>query len=57
MPTETNNANSGGGVTIVKKPIPKKYQTFSFRRLLARGSSRGVERGVRRQGVSGSNSC
>ena len=37
MPTETNNANSGGGVTIVKKPIPRKYQTFSFRRLLQGG--------------------
>ena len=41
MPTKTNNANSGGGVTIVKKPIPKKYQTFSFRRLLGRGSYSG----------------
>ena len=30
----TSNAGGGGGVTIVKKPIPRKYQTFSFRRLL-----------------------
>ena len=37
MPTtENTTSNAGGGVTIVKKPIPRKYQTFSFRRLLGR---------------------
>ena len=48
MPTTDNTTSNagGGGVTIVKKPIPKKYQTFSFRRLLIwwRYPSRG-ERG------------
>ena len=33
MPTTENTTSNAGGVTIVKKPIPRKYQTFSFRLL------------------------
>ena len=41
MPTtENTTSNAGRGVTIVKKPIPRKYQTFSFRSLLAKRETR-----------------